>query len=64
MKYVQIHFGVVHGIFYYETLPEFHPSIVMIPVPEEFHPEIGVGEDIFNEQLNTFLENKSTENKD
>ena len=61
MKCVQIHHGVVHGVFYYDILPEFHPRIVMIPVPEEFHPEVGIGEDTFVDQLNTFLQENSIE---
>ena len=64
MKYVQIHSGVVHGVFHYSPLPDFHPSIVMIHVPDDFHPEIGVGEDVFIEQLSAFLQENSTESKE
>ena len=40
MRYVQVVDGRVHGVFEYETLPDFAPNIVMIPCGD---PAVSIG---------------------
>ena len=40
MRYVQVVEGKVHGVFEYETLPDFAPNIVMIPCED---PAVSIG---------------------